>query len=42
VWTRDGQFNDKGLIDTQLWLIRIAQIERLVPLNTLIRKDFLP
>jgi NitT/TauT family transport system substrate-binding protein len=42
VWTRDGQFNDKGLIDTQLWLIRIAQIERLVPLNTLIRKDLLP
>ena len=42
VWTRDGQFNEKGLIDTQLWLIRIAQIERLVPLNTLIRKDLLP
>jgi NitT/TauT family transport system substrate-binding protein len=42
VWTQDGRFNEKGLIDTQLWLIRIAQIERIVPLNTLIRKDLLP
>jgi NitT/TauT family transport system substrate-binding protein len=42
VWTQEGRFNDKGLIDTQLWLIRISQIERIVPLNTLIRKDLLP
>jgi ABC-type nitrate/sulfonate/bicarbonate transport system substrate-binding protein len=42
VWTRDGQFNEKGLIDTQLWLIRIQQMERIVPLATLIRKDLLP
>jgi len=42
VWTQDGHFNEKGLIDTQLWLIRIGQIERIVPLNTLMRKDLLP
>lgn len=42
VWTQDGQFNEKGMLDTQIWLIRIAQMERIVPLNTLIRKDLLP
>jgi NitT/TauT family transport system substrate-binding protein len=42
IWTQDGHFNEKGMIETQLWLIRIGQIERIVPLNTLIRKDLLP
>lgn len=42
VWTRDGKFSDKAMIDTQLWLIRIGQIPRIVPPNTMIRKDLLP
>jgi ABC-type nitrate/sulfonate/bicarbonate transport system substrate-binding protein len=42
VWTRTGRFDEKGLLETQLWLIRIGQIERLVPQDQLLRKDVLP
>lgn len=42
VWTTTGRFDEKGIIDTQLWLIRVGQIERIVPMTQLVRTDLLP